>query len=176
MDENKKIKPKQYTHIDYEALLIYAMKNHISLEKAIEDNGLTIARSTVIRNIRKMKQDENQDQTVIDYYQNVYVRNYQKPILPESMIQTIEDFPDKKVVIKNELDDLYKKLSTMNQIAVECGGNLSEATRRINEGKTSLGMIKPISRQGLEKDIKYYNRIKEILEERQEKEEKGEEK
>ena len=43
-ESERKVKPKQYSHIDYEALLIYAMKNHISIEKAIEENGLTIAR------------------------------------------------------------------------------------------------------------------------------------
>ncbi len=48
MEENeKRIKPREYSHIDYEALLIYAMKNHISVEKAIKENGLTISRITV---------------------------------------------------------------------------------------------------------------------------------
>ena len=138
-NENKKVKPKQYTHIDYEALLIYAMKNHISIERAIEEHNLTIARSTVIRYIKKMKEDKNQDKTVIDYYQNVYVKNYQKPQLPDEILQVIETFPEKKVIVKNELEDLYQKLNTMNEIVIECGGNLAEASRRINAGQTRIG-------------------------------------
>ena len=35
MENKKTVKPKQYSHIDYEALLIYIMKNHISMEQAI---------------------------------------------------------------------------------------------------------------------------------------------
>lgn len=84
--------------------------------------------------------------------------------------------PLKRVVIKNELDDLYYKLSTMNEIVQICNGNITEATRKINSGQTILGNVKPISVQGLGKNIKYFQKIKEIMEEEIEKEEKGEEK
>ena len=177
MEEKARIiKPKEYFHIDYEALLIYAMKKHVSLERAIEENGLTIARSTVIRNIRKMKQDVTRDNSIIEFYQEEYVPNCQKPELPARIIRGIASLPQKKVVIKNELQDLYNKLSTMNEIVQACDGNLAEATRKINSGKTILGNVKPISRQGLEKDIKYFQEIREIIEKEIEKEEKGEEK
>lgn len=170
------IKPKQYTHIDYEALLIYAMKHHISLERAIEENNLAIARSTVIRNIRKMKKEATRDNTIIEFYQEEYVPNYQKSELSPRIIQVIDSLPLKRVVIKNELDDLYYKLSTMNEIVQICNGNITEATRKINSGQTILGNVKPISVQGLGKNIKYFQKIKEIMEEEIEKEEKGEEK
>ncbi len=91
------IKPKQYTHIDYEALLIYAMKHHISLERAIEENNLAIARSTVIRNIRKMKKEATRDNTIIEFYQEEYVPNYQKSELSPRIIQVIDSLPLKRV-------------------------------------------------------------------------------
>ena len=70
----KRIKPKQYTHIDYEAILIEAMRERCSIEQCIENNGLTIARSTVIRNINKMK-EEGKDTSVIELYEKQYVPN-----------------------------------------------------------------------------------------------------
>lgn len=79
----RELKPRQYSHIDYEALLIYAMKRHISVEKSIEENGLTIAKSTVVRNIRKIKQEKDRDLSVIEFYQNVHTPNFQKPEMPE---------------------------------------------------------------------------------------------
>jgi hypothetical protein len=170
------IKPKQYSHIDYEALLIYAMKHHISLERAIEENGLVIARSTVIRNIRKMKQDVSRDNSIIEFYQEEYVPSCQRPELPARIIRGIASLPQKKVVIKNELEDLYNKLSIMNAIVQACDGNLAEATRKINSGQTILGNVKPISIQGLGKNIKYFQEIKEIMEKEMKEEEKGEEK
>lgn len=137
-EEEKKIKPKQYSHIDYEALLIYAMKNHISLEKAMEENELAIARSTVIRNIRRMKQEKGRDTRIIEFYQQVYVPNYQKSELPEKIVQAIEELPEKRVVIKNELEDLYNKLYIMNEIVKASDGNMAEATRKINSGQTRI--------------------------------------
>ena len=130
----KKIKPKQYSHIDYEALLIYMMKHGVSLERALEENGLDIARSTVNRNISKIKEQKGKDLSVIEFYQNKYVPNMQKAKLPEEIMESIAMFKEKPVVIKNELEDLYNKLSTMNQIVEACGGNISEATRKINSG------------------------------------------
>ena len=174
-ETDQKIKPKQYSHIDYEALLIYAMKKHISLERAIEENGLTIARSTVIRNIRKMKK-EGKHLDIINFYQNVYVPKYQTPELPEEILRAIDEFPDKKVVIKGELDDLYHKLSIMNQIVEACNGNISKATEKINSGQTPLGKNKPITVQGLAKDIKYFEKVKEFIEKKRKEERKGEEK
>jgi len=161
----KKIKPKQYSHIDYEALLIYMMKCGVSMEKALEENGLDIARSTVIRSIERMKKEEGRDLSIIEFYQTRYVPNMQKAEMPIDIIRTIQDFEERPVVIKNELEDLYNKLKTMNEIVEACGGNIAEATRRINSGTTVLGFIKPISVQGLRKDIKYYEEIKEKLEE-----------
>ena len=162
--EEKKIKPKQYSHIDYEALLIYVMKHGVSLEKALEEHGLDIARSTVIRNIDRIKKEEDRDLSVIDFYQNRYVPNSQKSEMPKDILRKIQEFEEKPVVIKNELEDLYNKLSTMNEIVEDCGGNIAEATRRINSGNTPLGTVKSISVQGLRKDINYFKAIKEQLE------------
>ena len=160
----KKIKPRQYSHIDYEALLIYVMKNGVSVEEALEDHGLNIARSTVIRNITKMKKEEGRDLTVIDFYQKIYVPNSQKSKKPQDVIRQIQDFVERPIIIKNELEDLYNKLSTMNKIVEACNGNVAEATRKINSGETPLGKVKSISVQGLRKDIKYFERVKEEME------------
>ena len=160
MKNKKEVKPKQYSHIDYEALLIYIMKNHISMEQAIEELNLHIARSTIVRNINKIKK-EDKENSIIDLYQNIYTSNSQKKELPEL-----------EVVKKEELEDLYKKLSYMKEIAEMCNGNLAEATRVINEGNTILGNVK-ITRQGLGKDLKRYEIVKEAYEQ-QHKEKKNE--
>ena len=64
----------------------------------------------------------------------------------------------------------------MEEKASNTKKSCTEATRKINSGQTILGNVKPISVQGLGKNIKYFQKIKEIMEEEIEKEEKGEEK
>lgn len=159
--ENKIYRPKTYTHIDYEALLIYAMKHKVSIEQAIEENNLTIARSTVIRNIKKMADDGNQ---IVSLYQNGYVPNMQKKKLPEDIKTKIEKLESKQVTKGNELDDVYRKLSTMEKIIENCNGNVTEATRKINSGETPLGNVGSITHQGLLKDMKYLEKIRQRLE------------
>lgn len=166
----KKIRPKQYTHIDYEALLIEAMKERCSIEECIERNGLNIARSTVSRNISKMR-NAKKNFTVIDLYEKQYVPNMQKKKLPKKMQEKIDELPSKPVVIKPELEDLLRKLNIMNAILEQANGNYAEATRIINSGTTLLGKVK-ISFVGLKKDIEQLHRIRKMLEEKQE--EKGE--
>ena len=84
MENKKEVKPKQYSHIDYEALLIYIMKNHISMDQAIEELDLNIARATVTRNINKIKADNNEN-AVIDLYQKIYTHKNQNKVLPKSL-------------------------------------------------------------------------------------------
>ena len=171
MKNKKEVKPKQYSHIDYEALLIYIMKNHISMEQAIEELNLHIARSTIVRNINKIKK-EDKENSIIDLYQNIYTSNSQKKELPDFLKNQIDELPELEVVKKEELEDLYKKLSYMKEIAEMCNGNLAEAARVISAGKTILGNIK-ITRQGLGKDLKRYEIVKEAYEQ-QHKEKKNE--
>ena len=71
---------------------------------------------------------------------------------------------------------MYHKLYTMNEIVDSCQGNIAEATRKINSGQTLLGNIRPISVQGLRKDIKYFKEVKTVMEESIEREKGGEEK
>lgn len=168
MEKEIKRKPKQYTHIDYEALLVYAMKRHISIEDTIKELELSISRSTVVRNISKIKKN-NKNNLIIDLYQNGYVRNYQKDPFPEELEKKIEQLPEKQVVNKPEIEDLYKKLSYMKEIIDICDGNLAEATRRINSGSTILGNVK-ISRQGLGKNMLHYEEIKKQYQEQIKKE------
>lgn len=102
MKDKKEVKPKQYSHIDYEALLIYIMKNHISMEQAIEELNLNIARSTIVRNINKIKK-EDKENSIIDLYQNIYTPNSQKKELPEFLKNQIDELPELEVVKKEEL-------------------------------------------------------------------------
>ena len=162
METKKERKPKQYTHIDYEALLIYVMKNRTSIYKAIEDLELDVARSTIVRNINKIKEKDKNNE-VISLYQNGYVPNMQKDILPQNIREKISLLPNKKVITQAKLEDLYRKLHSMKEIIDSCGGNLTEATRKINSGTTSLGNVK-ITRQGLGKDMAYYEVVKEAYE------------
>lgn len=171
-----KIKPKQYTHIDYEALLIQAMKERCSIEDCLARNGLKIARSTVTRNIRKIKETRG-DLSIIDLYEKQYVPNMQKEELPEKLEQSIEELPSRPVVTKPELEDLLRKLSIMEKIVEQANGNYAEAARIISSGTTLLGNV-TISHTGIEKNMKHYQEIKKELakeKEEMEREEKGEE-
>ena len=171
-----RIKPKQYTHIDYEALLIQAMKERCSIEECLARNELKIARSTVIRNIRKIKESGG-DLSIIDLYEKQYVPNIQKEELPEKLQQKIEDLPSRPVVTKPELEDLLRKLSIMEKIVEQANGSYAEAARIISSGTTLLGNV-TISHTGVEKNMKHYQEIKRELareKKQREKEEKGEE-
>ena len=171
-NRQRKIKPKQYTHIDYEALLIEAMKERCSIEECIARNGLNIARSTVIRNIKKIK-ESIQDVSIIDLYENQYVPNMQKKELPKKLQDEIEDLPSRPVVIKPELEDLLKKLTIMNEILEQANGNYAEAARVISSGTTLLGNV-TISNTGLEKNIKHYQEIRrELVKEKKQREKEG---
>ena len=172
MENKKAVKPKQYSHIDYEALLIYIMKKHISMEQAIEELDLNIARSTVVRNINKIK-EEDKENAIIDLYKNVYTPNSQKKELPDFLKNQIDKLPELEVVKKEELEELYKKLSYMKEIVEWCNGNLAEAARVISNGNTILGNMK-ITSQGLTKDLKRYEIVKEAYEQQhKEKENEG---
>lgn len=172
----RRIKPKQYTHIDYEALLIEAMKQRCSIEECLKRNGLDIARSTVIRNIRKIK-EKGENSSIIDLYENQYVPNLQKKELPEKLQEKIDELPSRPVTTKPELEDLLKKLTIMNEIFEQANRNYSEAARIISSGTTLLGNV-TISHTGLEKNIKHYQEIKRELanEKAQREKEGGEEK
>lgn len=167
MEPKQVIRPKQYTHIDYTALLIYVMKNHISMEQAMIDNGLSeIAKSTITRNLQKIEKEaiEGQEEyEIIELYKNKYLANLQKSIMPEEIAQAIEDLPNKKVVKKGELEDLYKKLFIMNQILQACDGNIEKAVQAINTGSTPLGAV-TISYQGFVKNMKRYKEVKNQIE------------
>ena len=100
------VKPKQYSHIDYEAILIYAMKNRVSIDDIIKKFNLDIARSTLIRNISKLK-TQNKDNGIISFYQDVYVPNMQKKELPEYIAKEIDSIEDRPIIVKKS--ELYEK-------------------------------------------------------------------
>lgn len=139
------------------------MKRKMSIEEVLEEQEIHIARSTVVRNIRKIQKESKGTSQVINIYQNLYVPNMQKSEIPESLKAAIEELPEKQIIIKNELEDLYQKLFQMKKIVEETDGNISEATRRINEGTTSLGKIRSITPQGLRKNMLRLKKIEEVM-------------
>ena len=154
----KEIKPKQYTHIDYEALLIYAMKNHMSIEQCISELKLNIARSTLLRNINKIKKLDEYNE-IINLYQNGYVPNMQKKELPEDIERKIEELDERPIIKKNRIEDLYGKLNVMKEILDICNENYAETARVISSGSTPLGNVK-ITTQGLRKNMLHYEDVK----------------
>lgn len=161
MSKEKKVKPKKYTHIDYIALLTHVMKRRISVESAIDELELNISRSTIVRNIKKIKETGNEEEKeIINLYQEQYVPNMQKDEFPESLQLKIDNLPEKGIINKNELEDLYNKLYRMKQIIESCNGNIAEAARVISSGTTILGNVS-ITPQGLNKVIKKFEQVKE---------------
>lgn len=150
----KQYKPKQYSHIDYEALITYVMKNHISVTEAIKRLGLEISRITVERNLNNMK-----NSPIVILYRKKYIPKMQSNI-PKEIVQEIKDLPDKKVEIKPSLEDTYRKLFIMKEIVNQCRGNLTQAAKVISSGNTPLGNV-TISRQGLTKNMNNYEKVKE---------------
>lgn len=163
MDKKRSIRPKQYTHIDYIALLIYIMKNYVSMEQAMNENGLSsIAKSTITRNLKKIESqlEEGQEEfEIIQLYKNGYLVNMQKNILPTTVEEQIENLPDKEVVNKEKLEDLYKKLSLMHSVLESCDGNMQKAVDAINNGGTPLGSFS-LSYQAFAKNMKRYEVVK----------------
>ena len=156
--EKTNIKPKEYTHIDYEALLTYVMKNHISVPKAMKILDLDISRQTVVRNIKRLNSDGKN--YIINLYQNEYSPNMQKKILPIEVQEKIDELEENDdIVKKHKLEDLYKKLNYVKEILDTCDGNYTAAAKQISSGNTILGKVK-ISRQGLIKDLKYFENVK----------------
>ncbi len=103
----------------------------------------------------------------------MFIRLIVKKKLPDFLKNQIDELPELEVVKKEELEELYKKLSYMKEIAEMCDWNLVEATRVINEGNTIFGKVK-ITRQGLGKDLKWYEIVKEAYEQQhKEKENEG---
>lgn len=173
MEQKSSIRPKQYTHINYTALLIYMMKNRVSMEQAMLDNGLNIAKSTVTRNLRKIEKDLKEGEEefeIIQLYKNEYLANVQKVKFPERIKEKIENLPNREVIEKDELEDLYKKLSTMYCIFETCGRNMEKAVQAINTGMTPLGKM-TITVPGFAKNMKRYEIVKEEIQKR--KKEKG---
>ena len=173
MEPKSSIRPKQYTHINYTALLIYMMKNRVSMEQAMIDNGLEIAKSTVTRNLKKIEKDLKEGEEgfeIIQLYKNGYLANIQKEKLPENIEDKIQNLPNKDIVEKEELEDLYKKLSTMHSILEACDGNMEKAVEAINRGTTPLGKM-TISFQGFAKNMQRYEIVKQEMQKR--KKEKG---
>lgn len=150
----KQYKPKQYSHIDYEALITYVMKNRISVTEAIKRLGLEISRITVERNLNNLE-----DSPIVILYRKKYIPKMQSNI-PKEIAQEIQDLPDKKVEIKPSLEDRYKKLLIMKEIVNQCGGNLTQAAKVISSGNTPLGNV-TISRQGLTKNMNNYEKVEE---------------
>lgn len=154
METQKSYKPKQYSNIDYEALITYVMKKHISVTEAIIQLGLNVTRTTVERNLNNME-----DSPIIAFYRTKYIHNRQSK-MPTEIAQEIEALPDKKVQTKARLEDTYRKLSIMKEIVDQCDGNLTQAAKVISSGNTPLGNV-TISRQGLTKNMKNYERVRE---------------
>lgn len=154
--EPKSYKPKQYSHIDYEALIIYLMKHRISVEQAIKDLDLNISRITVTRNLNKMEQNP-----IVAIYREEYIPNVQKGAkMPEEIVQEIQNLPDKEVQTGDILEETYRTLSIMKEIIEQCGGNMTQAAKVISGGATPLGNVS-ITHQGLSKNMKNYERVKE---------------
>ena len=78
-------------------------------------------------------------------------------ILSCLVIDELEENDD--IVKKHKLEDLYKKLNYMKEILDTCDGNYTAAAKQISSGNTILGKVK-ISRQGLIKDLKYFENVK----------------
>lgn len=154
------IRPKKYTHIDYEALLTRVMKEKISIKSVIEDEELDIARSTVDRNIRKMP-----DSRVVQIYKNFYVPNKQKKQFPEKLDIMIHELPSKSVkpiVVKEKFTDMYHKLLSLYNL-YEKNNSYRETAERINAGITEFGNAK-ITEQGVRKHIRRFQEYRSEME------------
>ena len=134
------------------------MKNHTSVSNAIKELNLDVSRSAVVRNIRKIKQADPKNKIVM-LYQEGYVPNMQKDEIPEEIEEKVEQLKSSEIVIKDELEDLYNKLTIINNILEACNRNKNETTKVINSGKSPLGNVK-ISRHGLSKIMKNYELVK----------------
>ena len=105
-------------------------------------------------------------------YREEYLPNRQKEEFPKWLLVKINELPEKVILKKDELEDLYRKLSIMKEIVDRCNGNIAEAVRAINSGNTPLGHVK-ITEAGLIKAGKRFNEVeKQYLQQKNDREEK----
>ena len=136
--------------------------NETEIEKLSNKYHINKLLASILIN-RKIKEEDPKNEIVM-LYQDEYVPNMQKAKMPESIEEKIKQLKSLKIVIKDELEDLYNRLTNINNILEACNRNWYEATRVINSGRTPLGNIK-ISRQGLIKVMKNYDLVKKKYEE-----------
>lgn len=97
--------PREYTHIDYEAMIIDIMKKAYTKKQAAEQYG--ISDRTINRKIKEM---ENKNPQLVAFYREVaYYRKHKKP-LPDNLQQIVDGLEEKEVFIGGIYDKREQEL------------------------------------------------------------------
>lgn len=157
VENNKGYRPRKYTHIDYEALLIYIMKHNLTVEEAAEQFG--IHRVTISRKVKELeevaeKQDKNNLLKIISLYKEYTAFNQSHKNQMDKKTQfVIGLLKEKPVVVKGRLETIIEQLNQRENILEQSENNYTRAAKRLG-----------ITRQALSKSIGNKERIKKEFE------------
>jgi len=125
-------RPKQLTHVDYEALLIYVMKNDKTLAQAQIE--FDVHERTLRRNIKSAEIAPE----IIELYR-VYAHSKRGPSkLPPEIEERIDDLTERDVII-DEIEGQRKRTLTMVKDKLEQADGVSFAQKAKDMGTTYRG-------------------------------------
>lgn len=157
MENKKGYRPRKYTHIDYEALLIYIMKHDLTGEQTSEEFG--IHRVTISKKVKeleeKAKKEENKELSkIISLYKEYtsYHRSHKGQMNKRTQF-VIRMLVEKPVFIKGKLDNTMENLHQREEALKQSENNYTQAAKQLG-----------ITRQALTKTIGNKERIKKEFE------------
>lgn len=104
--------PREYTHIDWRAMLIDIMKKGYTKEQAADQYGITSR--TIARKVYKVE-----DEYIVNLYRKVaYYRKHQKS-LPHELQEEVDGLPEEEVFIGGVYDKREQELTKLEKITIK---------------------------------------------------------
>lgn len=151
------IKPKTTEHIDYEALVIYILKNEITLQQAVAKFG--VGERTIRRQIDAL---ENTSPEIYELYKATSPYRSAKKSYPEDIAEQINELKIKAVIVedgvnkkmdflKNVIEEYDEKCKTMPH--EEAAKQMGITTSRIAQYRTRLKVFQTQQKAKSEKEM-----------------------
>ena len=150
-------RPREYTHIDYEAVIIDILKKGYTRR---EWNDVYEVDSRTIT--RKIYDIEEKNPDLVSLYRKVSEYRRRQKQLPEELIKAIEELEEKEIylcdICDKKREELLKREKEYNEAMYE-GLGVAKASKRVGFGRVSRA-IDTLSRIELEAKTRGENRQK----------------
>ena len=141
-------RPREYTHIDYEAVVIDILKN--GYKRREWDDIYNVDSRTITRRIHDV---EKLNPGLIALYREVSLYRKKQTSLPKDLIEQIAELEPKEIFLSDICDDkreeLLKRENEYND-AILSGMGATEASKKVGQGRVSKA-INTLSRIDLER-------------------------